>query len=236
MKTLLALPAARVRAWLSVLVRPVRAFGSGARLLVDPSRLDDVFAFDRAMTGARALRRLAEAARRDPRGRRALVERPRLVLPALGELAGLPSETLGRAYADYLARHRVDPAALPIEAADDELAFVRAHLYETHDVWHVVTGFGTDVAGELGLQAFYRAQLPGRLAESIVIGGLVNAVLFDRSAWRPRVRAIVRGWLLGRRARALFGVRWSALWSAPLADVRATLGVEVTAVDRLLGP
>ena len=39
--------------------------------------------------------------------------------------------------------------------------------------------------------------------------------------------AIVRGWSMGRAARPFFGVRWAELWSKPLADVRAELGVVI---------
>jgi ubiquinone biosynthesis protein Coq4 len=45
------------------------------------------------------------------------------------------------------------------------------------------------------------------------------------------MRAIVRGWLLGRRARALFGVDWAALWSSPLTDVRKMLRIEIDDVE-----
>ncbi len=32
------------------------------------------------------------------------------------------------------------------------------HLYQTHDIWHVVTGWGNDLPGEVGLGGFYSAQ------------------------------------------------------------------------------
>jgi ubiquinone biosynthesis protein Coq4 len=46
-------------------------------------------------------------------------------------------------------------------------------------VWHVATGFSTDIAGELGLEAFYAAQLPpvrlerGHMDFLLMIGVLV---------------------------------------------------------------
>ena len=37
-------------------------------------------------------------------------------------------------------------------------SFVSHRLHETHDIIHVLTGFGTDLVGEMGLQAFALAQ------------------------------------------------------------------------------
>jgi ubiquinone biosynthesis protein Coq4 len=36
---------------------------------------------------------------------------------------------------------------------------------------------------------------------------------------------VAHGWRLGKRAHALFGTRWDEMWSAPLEEVRAGLGV-----------
>jgi ubiquinone biosynthesis protein COQ4 len=98
---------------------------------------------------------------------------------------------------------------------------VRAHLYETHDFWHVMTGFDTDVAGEVGLQAFYLAQFPARLAAVLIGLMFLNTFLYRFDDRDRRMDAMVRGWKLGRDARPLFGVRWDTMWSTPLADVRA---------------
>jgi ubiquinone biosynthesis protein Coq4 len=45
--------------------------------------------------------------------------------------------------------------------------------------------------------------------------------------------AVVYGWTMGKRARALFGVRWNDLWSVPLSEVRARLGVVVDEPDSI---
>jgi ubiquinone biosynthesis protein Coq4 len=111
---------------------------------------------------------------------------------------------------------------------------VVAYLYDTHDVWHVVTGFSTDVAGELGLQAFYLAQFPATLAGMILLAGFANTLFLNFEDRDARMTAITRGWLLGKRASSLFGVRWSDLWSTPLSEVRAQLHLDLPAVDSQL--
>src|SRR5262249_22453881 len=163
---------------------------------------------------------------RDPEGARALEERPRIHID-MAELAALPPGTLGRTFHDHMVTNNLDPAGLPRRPATDPVAYVSAHLFETHDVWHVVTRFDTDVAGELGLQAFYMAQLPSRLPPLLLATSFLNAVFYDLDAVGARMAEIVRGWELGRAARPLFGVRWSEMWDRPLVEVRAALGINL---------
>jgi ubiquinone biosynthesis protein Coq4 len=111
---------------------------------------------------------------------------------------------------------------------------VRAHLLEVHDIWHVLTGFGTQVAGELGVQAFSLAQLGSPFAAGIITGGMANTLLFAFPERDVRMRAIVRGWLLGKRARLLFGGTWARMWERPLEEVRAEFELDVPGVDALL--
>ena len=45
------------------------------------------------------------------------------------------------------------------------------------------------------------------------------------------MHAIVRGWLLGKRARPLFGVRWNELWVTPMENVRRGLAVDLVGIE-----
>ncbi len=170
----------------------------------------------------------------EPSCARAFASRPRVGTIDLRALARLPEGTLGHEFAAHMLRAGLDPSALPTFEANDDHGYLRAHLYETHDIWHAVTGFRTDVAGELGLQAFYLAQIPSRLSSAILAGGFINTLAYafpDRDA---RMRQIVRGWILGKRAKNFFGVEWASLWTTPLDEVRAGLGVEIDAVELII--
>ncbi len=193
-------------------------------LIRDPSRLGDVIDIADNLASPALMQGIVDAISRDPDGARALRERPRVILD-MARLKALPEGSLGRAFHDHMVANGLDPAALPTRPAQDAGQYVRAHLFETHDLWHVVTGFDTDVAGELGLQAFYLAQLPTRLAPLLLAGGLVNTLVYAFDQRTPRMDSISRGWELGRRARPFFGVRWNDLLATPLAEVRARLGI-----------
>ena len=212
----------------------LRAIASGVRLVRDPSRLDQVFELADGVATRERVIPIVNEIKKDPRAVRAFAARKRLGRPDLAELARLPEGTLGRAFADHMRANGLDLAAIPLLDSSDEVAFFRAHMYETHDVWHVVTGFGTDLPGELGLQAFYLAQLPGRLPAVLVSGALLNTAIYAWDEKEPRLREIVRGWLLGRRAQPLFGQDWASLWEVPLPELRARFGIDLAAVEAII--
>ena len=203
------------------------------RLTQDMSRLDEVFRLSDGLADAESIREMVEHNRAHETGAKALAERPHVHLD-LKVLRALPTGTLGREYALMMDRNGLDPASIPTLPDDDEGKYVRAHLYETHDLWHVATGFSTDVPGELGLQAFYQAQLPGKLPAAILAAGFVNTLIYSFGDRDARLREIARGWLLGRRSRPLFGVRWDDYLALPLDEVRARLGIDVAGVDAAL--
>jgi ubiquinone biosynthesis protein Coq4 len=206
-----------------------RAIWSFVDLLRHPEHLDRVFEIANAMSDLKRdqLEAIRDHFATDPRGAAALRDKPRLVID-LDDLQKLPLGTLGRTFAQHMRANGLDPAALPTLSSDSDLAFLRAHLYETHDVWHAVTGFGADVAGELGLQGFYAAQVPGGLAMVLIAMGFLNAAIFSSDDRERRFQAVVEGWEMGKRAENLFGVRWDELWARPIDEVRALLGVKPT--------
>jgi ubiquinone biosynthesis protein COQ4 len=191
----------------------------------DPRRLDAVFKLRESIDDTKVLDPVLARLRANDFCARALSERPRLGRVDLAALGRLPEGTLGRAYADFMRAAGLDPANLPLLESRNEYQWFAAHLYETHDLWHVATGFEPDVAGELGLQAFYLAQFEGPLPVAILSAGLLNTVLFSMNEAGKRMEEIVRGFQLGRAARPLFGVRWAEQWSRPLDDVRRELGL-----------
>lgn len=133
--------------------------------------------------------------------------------------------TLGRAYIEHLASNNITAESLTPPPVKDDLGYVVAHLQETHDIWHTVTGFDTSVAGELGLAAFGAAQMPSQFEYILLAGGILNTIFYKFDERDERMQAIVLGWQMGKKARPLFGVRWNKLWNRPLQDVRKELMV-----------
>jgi ubiquinone biosynthesis protein COQ4 len=195
-------------------------------LVRHPEHLDRVFEISEALVKQKmeVLEKMRDQFMQHPAGAEAIATKPRLSLD-LAALAKLPVGTFGRTFADHMRKNGLDPADIPTLEGDDDLAFVRAHLYETHDIWHAATGYDTDVAGELGLQAFYAAQAPGGLPLMLLAMGFLNTAIYAMSDRERRLDAIARGWEMGRRAKPLFGTRWDHLWETPTDEVRAALGI-----------
>jgi ubiquinone biosynthesis protein COQ4 len=212
----------------------VRAAYQVVRTIKDPERLEDILGLVPVLAPPQAMRRVVDTLWHIPSAAQALHERPSLGPVDLGALRTLPPGTFGRAFADHMVANELDPSDLPRLPATTDLEYVRAHLLEVHDIWHVLTGFSTRVDGELGLQAFSLAQVGSPFAAGILTGGLANTWLYAFSERDVRMRAIVRGWLLGKRARPLFGGAWARMWESPLEEVRARFGLEVAAIEALL--
>jgi ubiquinone biosynthesis protein Coq4 len=215
-----------------VIAKALRAF---VRLVRDPTRLDEVFVLAESVETPEAAAKIAEVFTKDPHSARVLRERPRLGEVDLAELVMLPEGTLGRTFADAMIRMNLDPKDILVpEHVASDFDFVRAHLRETHDVWHAATGFDTDVAGELGLQAFYLAQFEAPLSALLLMVGFANTLFYGITDRDRRMRAIVRGWLIGKRAEPFFGVRWAEMWSTPLVEVRRRLRVDPDLASELV--
>ncbi|MCB9781296.1 MAG: hypothetical protein H6742_22200 [Alphaproteobacteria bacterium] len=167
--------------------------------------------------------------------RRALAEQPRMLPLDRPALRALPEGSLGRAYVDFLDLHGFDPADIPThDAAGGRVLpgeWAIDHLRETHDLWHVLTGFDIDTCGEGGLQAFYLAQVPSPLPLILMGGILLNAMKEPPEEAARRMDALTRGWSMGKAARSIFGIVWRERWAEPLVDVQRSLGIVPLAVD-----
>lgn len=209
-------------------IRMTRLVISVARLIRDLRRLDRVFEINDHIVAMRTPADEAasiEAFASSPAGQDALRTRTRLGRLDLERLRAQPAETLGGAYARFLDRHGISPESLPALPGTGELDYILTHFYETHDLWHVLTGFEADPAGELGVQAFLLAQYRAFLPLFVISAVLVNTALYAYDDKARRLDAIARGWTLGRSARSLVGVDFRAHLARPLAEVRRDFGL-----------
>jgi ubiquinone biosynthesis protein COQ4 len=220
-----------IRRWRRAL-RELRA------LLASPDDTERAIDFMYALAARefeRNFQRFAESAR----GRALLAEQPSL-LGALSDRAALSrmgEASLGRAYLSYLDRNGFAPDGLLAlnhrvherwEREEGVPRRTQAHAWYTdrsilcHDLFHLLTDYGTDDLGEATLLAFSFAQAPGRAQAVLTLGAALDcARLVD---WRF-LRTALRAWRRGRRATILVALPWEELLPLRLETVRRLAGV-----------
>jgi ubiquinone biosynthesis protein COQ4 len=195
------------------------------RLVINPANLNAVFGIVRAVNTPAQLADQRAHLKKFPHVAAAMAQRQRLNVD-IPTLSALEPGTLGRSFADFIRANGLDTSVLT-EQTLGESEWVSIHMYETHDLLHVLIGADTSVLGELQLQAFVSAQIPWERLAPIAMGvgffraGLGHAELTPAAV----LDAIGAGREKGRAASLLFGVDWSQHWQRPLAEVRTEFGL-----------
>jgi ubiquinone biosynthesis protein COQ4 len=185
---------------------------------------DAIARLTKALSDTKSLNIIVEFLSRHPQGKQAFLERPRLGNVALQQLYQLPQNTLGYIYADSMLKNGLAP--LQASSVNNDREYLIAHITETHDLWHIVTGCNTNILGEIQLEAFYVAQLyASRFWLALLAKNLLKAVVYDVEASDRYMDAITQGWVMAKQAKPLFGIRWNTLWEKPLEDVRTSLNI-----------
>ena len=215
--------------------QPRLAYQAAAALAKDPDDLPQVFTLIESMS-LDTISRLGDRFESTPEGRALLAERPDIVsrLADRDALARLPEGTVGRAYLDFVTRENIsaqgirDAALAGHEVSGAPLLpppldWISDRMRDTHDLWHVVTGFSGDVLGEVALLSFTFAQVMNPAV----------AVILGVAMWKlrevPGTRGLMRTWYeRGKHAAWLPAVAWEALLDRPLDEVRRELGIEPT--------
>lgn len=218
--------------------RPVdwrRAVRALRQLLADPDQTEKAFEIFLALDGDQE-EQTFQRFRAHPTGRRVLAERPQLVA-LLGDrrsLGDMASGSFGRAYLDYLDRTGLNPTGLiqlkselqervrrdgeDVPVLDPVRDWFRDRTILMHDLWHVLTEYGTDEAGEAALLPFSYAQLRGR-ANGLLTAGV--AVRGGLAAGPSFLRYLRQAWRRGRRAAWLAALPYETLLPQPIEAVRA---------------
>ncbi len=170
---------------------------------------------------------------RSSRGARILREERELydILSDIDRLGAMPEGSLGRGIWTFYTTEEISAQGLrgASEAAagemglftgDDDRARFARRLRELHDVFHVLTGYGRDMRGEIACLAFTYSQ-----TKNTGIGYVALRVLRG-AGWRSEMGRVIRqGYWRGRRADWLIDQDWEALLHLPLDQLREDLGV-----------
>ncbi|EJL27227.1 hypothetical protein involved in ubiquinone biosynthesis [Caulobacter sp. AP07] len=214
-------------------LQPLRALRAVRRLIADKEDTRQVFEIMRALSGRaipKGYRRLLST----PEGGRIAYERDefaeRLSDPAW--LAGFAPGTVGAAYRDFIAPRGLSAEGLAEESrkvpeadvdAAHPLAWYARRMRDIHDVWHVLTGYGTDALGEVCVVAFSYAQTRSLGFAVIAMAGASQFA--KQKNGQPYNQAARQAWRNGRKAAWLPEVDYPALFALPLDEARRRLKI-----------
>lgn len=165
----------------------------------------------------------------DPRTAPAMAARAAFGPIVLSDLESLPEGTLGRVFADHCRAREIDPNLIHVPPTD-EVGWMLNHMYQTHDIWHVLTGWGNDLPGEVGLGGFYSAQFGAPPFFGYMLALIFLNVVSRKANLGDVFQAFTNGYQTGLATEPLFGVDWDVLWNTPLEDVRARFAIDRTAI------
>ena len=192
---------------------------------------EQVFEIIRALSGSSILRNFHRLLATSEGGRQAyLAEELADRLVDREWLAQFAPGTVGARYRDFIALRDLSAYGLAEESrklgepdvdAAHPVAWFMRRLRDIHDVWHVLTGYGTDALGEASVVAFTYGQL-GNFSLAFLSAGA--ALELHRAHWpQPYARAIYEGYRHGRAAEWLPAQDYLKLFETPLETARAQL-------------
>jgi len=151
-------------------IRPLMALSRMRQLVADPENTRLVFDIVDALNGDSVRRDLKRFCRSE-QGERHLAERVELPtqMDDHRRWLELPDGTVGRAYVDFMRQEGLSAQGLVEESLkhdrpryDDDYEWYGNRLRDTHDLYHVLTGYGRDPLGEAALLGFTWGQHKGR--------------------------------------------------------------------------
>jgi ubiquinone biosynthesis protein COQ4 len=224
--------------------QPVRAWKAINRLLADKEDTVAVFDLMRALAGKAVPNGYARLLR-SVEGGRIAYEREEFA-DRLSDRAWLESfgpGTVGAAYRDFIAPRGLSAQGLADESRkvpDSEIdaahpfAWYGRRIRDIHDVWHVLTGYGTDGLGEACLVAFSYPQT--RSLGFAVIAKAAQNRMRRLKAPHAYSAAVREGWRNGKTAAWLPAVDYPALFAEDLESARRRLGIARPAIYESIPP
>ncbi len=179
-------------------VDPLKALRGFRRLVADKEDTEQVFVIMAALSGRSIPKGYARLLQSPEGGRQAFLgiefaDR----LQDAAYIDSLPPGSVGAAYRDFVRARDLSAYGLAAESrkvADTEIdaahptAWYARRLRDVHDIWHVLTGYGSDALGEACVVAFSHPQARSAGFAFIAAGA---AVEFERLNKRHRYAAAI---------------------------------------------
>lgn len=213
--------------------RPLRAIQNFQMLMKDKEDTAAVFRIFESLPSKDFLPRIAALALSD-RGTYLRETEPCLpeILDDHAALRRTPKGSLAHAYCDFMEAEGLSAAGLVAESDragrprfPDLVEWYINRSRDTHDMFHVLTGYGRDALGEASVLLFTHGQAPSQGHLLIGYAGAANIKKMAKGTKAPVFGAVREAHRIGKGAPPLINQPIRQLLERPLEDVRAELRI-----------
>ncbi|NCP17821.1 MAG: hypothetical protein GW855_01520 [Erythrobacter sp.] len=213
--------------------RPLVAYHHFRELLKDKEDTSHVFRIFEALPHKSFLPRVRNLVLSE-RGERLRAEEPYLppILDDHETLRKLPQGTVAHAYCDFMEREGLSAAGLVAEADKlgrrrygDLIEWFGFRNRDTHDLMHVLTGYGRDALGEQCVLLFTHGQQPSHGHLLIGYAGALNIKRNVKGSKAPVFKAVRQAQKTGTACPPLVEMSIRELLATDLEEARAKLNI-----------
>jgi len=216
--------------------RPLKALRHFRNLIANKEDTTQVFYIIEALNGNSFQKAFVEFANTEA-GQKRISENRYLpdILDNHDWLRTLPAGSLGRAYLDFMTTEGLTAQGLVDEYSASgihrdfghpDMNFYGDRTRDTHDMLHVLTGYGRDALGEASVLGFTYA-LHGGLGVAFIAYGAAREVKKTAPKGAPVIKSINEARQIGKAATSIVFEDILELLPLPLEDVREKLGIQL---------
>jgi len=144
----------------------------------------------------------------------------------LEQLCQLPEGTLGYKYAQHMLKNGIQPLEISPDLREEANRKPFALRYTvTHDLFHVLLGFDTSYAGEMGVFGFTVGQNYSKAISLISPLALLLASIIKPKQIKAIFANFRQGKALGKQTGCLLAYSFEENWARPISEIRAELGL-----------
>ena len=212
--------------------RPLTAIRHFRELLKDKENTAEVFRIYDALPSGQFIPRV-RALTLSPHGEALRASEPYLpaILDDHDALRRLPEGSVAHAYCDFMEREGLSAAGLVEESEkadqpvyDDLVQWFGFRQRDTHDLMHVLTGYGRDALGEQCVLLFTHGQSPSHGHLLLGYAGSVHLKKLVKSG-APVMKAVRQAHRTGKACPPLVGLSIRELLAKDLRQARAELNI-----------
>ncbi|MEE4350440.1 MAG: Coq4 family protein [Pacificimonas sp.] len=213
--------------------RPLKAFGHFRQLLKNKEDTAEVFKIFESLPHLEFVARIRELVLSE-QGEHLRKTEPHLpeILDDHETLRKLPRRSVAHAYCDFMEREGLTAAGLVAEQEslgrkkyDDLVQWFAERSRDTHDLFHVLTGYGRDALGEQCVLLFTHGQSPSHGHLLIGYAGGVHMKRVMKGSKAPIFKALRQAQRTGREAETLISRSIRDLLAMDLFEARRALNI-----------